>query len=173
VGQPFVGDIRMFGGNFAPANYAMCNGQTIPITQNETLFNLIGTTYGGDGVNTFNLPDLRGRVPVHMGNLLGNGFVQGEAAGLETVTVLTAQIPSHNHTAGCTNGNANQAGPGANIWATEPNGVTAFYTEAAPDGVMNGNLVGLTGGTQPHANIQPYLVINFIIALFGVFPSRN
>jgi microcystin-dependent protein len=169
VAQPFIGDIRMFGGNFAPASYAMCNGQLLAIVQNEALFALLGTTYGGDGVSTFQLPDLRGRVPIHSGNV----FVQGEVGGSEAVTVLTNQLPAHNHTAACTNGNANQAGPSGNIWATEPNGVTAFYTEAVPDKVMNGNLVGLTGGTQPHSNMQPFLVINFIIALFGVFPSRN
>jgi microcystin-dependent protein len=169
VASPFIGEIRMFGGNFAPFGYAMCSGQTIAISQNSALFALIGTTYGGDGQTTFNLPDLRGRVPVHV----GNGFTQGQVAGSETVTVLTNQIPPHNHTAGCTDGNANQAGPAGNIWATEPNGVTAFYTEVRPDGVMNPNLVGQTGGAQPHANIQPYLAINFIIALFGVFPSRN
>jgi microcystin-dependent protein len=163
----------MFGGNFAPINYAMCNGQLMAITQNEALFALIGTFYGGDGVSTFGLPDLRGRVPVHMGSLAGTTFNQGEAAGSETVTLVTGQIPAHNHSAGCTDGNANQAGPAGNIWATEPNGVTAFYTGARADAVMNANLVGQTGGTQPHANLQPYLAINFIIALFGVFPSRN
>jgi microcystin-dependent protein len=159
----------MFGGNFAPAGYALCSGQLMQIAQNSALFNLIGTTYGGDGVQTFGLPDLRGRVPVHM----GTGFVQGQRAGTETVTLLTSELPAHNHTAGCTDGNANKASPQGAIWATEPNGITAFYTELAADGTMNGNLVGLAGSSLPHSNIQPFLAINFIIALFGVFPSRN
>jgi len=159
----------MFGGNFAPRGYAMCNGQLMSISQNNALFALLGTTYGGDGVNTFSLPDLRGRVPVH----IGTGFVQGQSSGSETVTLLTSQLPAHNHSAGCTNGSANKAAPAGNIWATEPNGVTAFYTEMTSDSTMNGGLVGLVGGSQAHENLQPFLAINFIIALFGVFPSRN
>jgi microcystin-dependent protein len=169
LAQPFIGDIKMFGGNFAPYGYAFCNGQLMPISQNQALFALIGTTYGGDGVNTFALPDLRGRVPMH----IGPGFVQGQRAGTETVTLLTTQLPVHNHTAGCTDGSANQASPKGNIWATEPNGITAFYTELAADATMNANVVSLAGGSQPHTNLQPLLAINFIIALFGVFPSRN
>jgi microcystin-dependent protein len=170
MAQPFIGDIRMFGGTFAPSGYATCSGQTIAISQNPALFSLLGTTYGGDGVTTFNLPDLRGRVPVHV----GSGFVQGQVGGSEAVTLNGNQIPPHHHSAGCTDGNANQAGPGNNRWATEPNGITAFYTELPPDATMHANLVGLQPNeTLPHSNLQPYLAVNFIIALFGVFPARN
>jgi microcystin-dependent protein len=160
----------MFGGNFAPAGWMLCEGQQLPISQYETLFNLIGTTYGGDGQQTFNLPDLRGRLPIHQGTLSGNGttFTLGQRAGEENVTLTVPQIPSHTHpatgasTGGATTASGNTYGNGATIYST-----------AAPSVAMNPATVGPTGGSQPHSNFMPYLCVDFIISLFGVFPTQN
>jgi microcystin-dependent protein len=165
MGQPYVGEIRMFGGNFAPAGWMFCEGQLLPISEYETLFNLIGTTYGGDGQSTFALPDLRGRIPVHA----GNGFTQAQSGGAETVTLTTQQIPSHNHPALANSGSNGVASPANNYWGA----VTASdpYSNAAPDATMNTASIGFTGGTQPHDNFMQYLCVDFIISLFGVYPS--
>jgi microcystin-dependent protein len=167
VAQPYVGEIRMFGGNFAPAGWMFCEGQLLPISENETLFNLIGTTYGGDGQSTFALPDLRGRLPVHM----GNGFTLAETGGVETVTLTVSQIPAHSHAFIGTTSTAIDANPGGNIVAQAQ---TFFpYLNVPPTVAMAPQAVTSVGGNQPHSNFQPYLCVDFIISLFGVFPSQT
>jgi microcystin-dependent protein len=167
MSQPFIGEIRMFGGNFAPVGWAFCNGQIIPISQNDALFNLIGTTYGGDGQSTFALPNLQSRVPVHV----GPGFALGQAAGAETVTLTTSQIPAHSHVPQCNAGSGNQQGPGGGVWAQPSTGT--IYSNVAPSLVMDPASVASAGGSQPHDNMVPFLVINFILSLFGIFPSQT
>jgi len=168
MSQPFIGEIRMFGGLFAPYGYAFCQGQLLSISQYQALYALIGTTYGGDGVNTFALPDLQGRVPLHAGaDSFGNTYVQGEKAGTESVTLTSQQNPAHSHTV-VAQTTANAKSPSNTVYG---GGGTSIY-RASPSTQMNGAMVGVTGG-QPHDNMMPYLVINFIIALQGAFPSRN
>jgi microcystin-dependent protein len=156
----------MFGGNFAPVGWAFCDGSLIPISENPTLFNLIGTTYGGDGQNTFALPDLRSRVPVHV----GPGFALGQQAGVETVTLITQQIPAHSHVPLCNSGSGTAESPSGCVWAVPGSGTD--YNNVAPTVVMNPVAIGSTGGSQPHDNMIPFLVINYIISLFGIFPSQ-
>lgn len=168
MSQPFVGEIRMFAGNFAPVGWAFCQGQLLPISENETLFNLIGTTYGGDGQNTFALPSLASRVPVHV----GPGFALGQAAGAESVTLTTSQIPAHSHVPQCNNQNGAATGPSGNVWAVA-NPSVDIYNTIAPSLSMDPNAIGSAGGSQPHDNMIPFLVVNFIISLFGVFPSQS
>lgn len=169
--QPFIGQIMMFGGNFAPLGWAFCNGQLLPISEYEALFNLIGTTYGGDGMSTFGLPDLRGRVPVHQ----GAGFVLAETGGVESVTLTTAQLPVHSHAGGST-GNASSkpatdTDPAGRVFAVPSDGSNAYSGSSI--GVLGGGVTTLAeGGSQPHDNMQPYHCVNFCIALFGIFPSR-
>jgi microcystin-dependent protein len=168
MAQPFIGEIRMFGGNFAPLNWALCNGQLMAIDQNAALFQLIGTTYGGDGVQTFALPNLQSRFPMHQ----GNGFTLGQQGGTEKVTLTVNQLPAHAHPASCSSGGGNSGTPVGNFWCTDPAGNTAAYTKAS-NSQMAGSAIGTTGGSQSHENMKPFLVINFIIALFGIFPSQN
>ena len=165
--QPYVGEIRMFAGNYAPVGWMFCAGQLLPISEYNTLFNLIGTTYGGDGQNTFALPELRGRLPIHQ----GGGFTLAQSGGTETVTLTVQQIPSHSHPylASTTDGNA--ATPQNNVLAAST--AVKPYIVESPDAAMGPNSVGLTGGSQPHDNFQPYLCIEFIISLFGVYPSQS
>lgn len=164
MASPYIGEIRMFGGNFAPAGWAFCNGQLMQIVQNEALFNLIGTTYGGDGVNTFALPDLQCRIPVHV----GPGFVQGQKGGAENHTLTVQEIPSHTHNVvGMGQGTTNAVA--GNLYA---GGSVAAY-KATPGGTMNAAVVGNNVGSQPHDNMMPFLAVSFIISLFGVFPSRS
>jgi microcystin-dependent protein len=171
MSQPFVGEIRMFGGNFAPAGWAFCDGALIAISENDTLFNLIGTTYGGDGQSTFALPDLRGRLPIHMGSGAGlTTRVIGEMGGVESVTLTTQQIPIHTHAPLADSNSGNQTSPQNGIWATAS---ASRYSSSAPNLAMNNTLVGSAGGSQPHDNRMPYLTISFIISLFGVFPTQN
>lgn len=167
MAQPYVGEIRMFAGNFAPAGWMFCEGQLLPISENETLFQLIGTTYGGDGENTFALPDLRGRLPLHQ----GSGFVLAQSAGVEQVTLTVNQIPVHTHpmlASGNTSGSAN---PTNAVFGR----VTTFtpYTDDVSVGTtpLHPALILPVGGSQPHTNFQPYLCVDFIISLFGIFPS--
>lgn len=174
MGAPFIGEIRIFFGNFAPAGWALCNGQTMAISENETLFNLIGTTYGGDGQTTFNLPDLQGRVPIHP----GNGFVFAETGGSESVTLTTSQIPAHSHGAACNSAAGTSASPTGGFWAGEADTAIKPYTNTPfsstnPAANMNSLIVGSAGGSQPHDNMLPFLTVNFIISLFGIFPSQN
>jgi len=165
--MPYVGEIRMFAGNFEPAGWMFCDGRLLPISENETLFNLIGTTYGGDGQSTFALPDLRGRMPVHQ----GNSFVLGQAAGVESVTLTVNQIPIHAHSVTSEGTNAGtQPTPAGNFFAAAGVQLYAAAANAVPV-AMRAGLVGPTGGSQPHENFQPYLCMNFIISLFGIFPT--
>src|SRR5436853_139723 len=165
MAQPYVGEIRMFAGNFAPAGWMFCEGQLLPISENETLFNLIGTTYGGDGQSTFGLPDLRGRLPMHF----GNGFTLAETGGVEAVTLTVSQMPAHAHPLLATTTVATQQNVSPNVFAE----ATLFspYINVAPTTAMAPQTVGTTGGNQPHNNFQPYLCVDFIISLFGIFPS--
>jgi len=164
MGQPFIGEIRMFAGNFAPAGWMFCEGQLLPIAENETLFILIGTTYGGDGESTFALPDLRGRLPIHQ----GNGFILAETGGVETVTLTTQQIPVHSHAMTAFDKVGSEVSPGGNRPAQSFNVVP--YINDASTGAFNPAAVLPAGGNQPHENFQPYLCVSFIISLFGIFP---
>ncbi|MBL0163787.1 MAG: phage tail protein [Xanthomonadales bacterium] len=166
MAQPYVGEIRMFGGNFAPAGWMFCAGDLLPISENETLFNLIGTTYGGDGQSTFALPDLRGRVPVHQ----GNGFILAETGGAEEITLTSSQIPSHSHPMLASTNNASTANAQGNVLASTPS-YTPYISGMPLNAALNPNSISPIGGSQPHSNFQPYLCVNFIISLFGIFPS--
>ena len=168
MGTPYVGEIRMFAGNFPPSGWAFCNGAQLAISENDVLFQLIGTTYGGDGETTFNLPDLQSRVPVHMGSGAGQSFVIGQSGGEEQVTLTVQQIPVHSHVPLCNSSVGAQSDPTNGIWAQTPN---APYVTATPSLAMAASAIGPAGGSQPHDNMVPFLVINFIISLFGVFPS--
>jgi microcystin-dependent protein len=165
MAQPYVGEIRMFAGNFAPAGWMFCEGQLLPISENETLFQLIGTTYGGDGESTFALPDMRGRLPIH----LGNGFILAETGGAEEITLTVNQIPAHTHPVVVANAIGNQITPAGNVPAHSFN-VTPYINDA-PTTSFNAAAISSTGGSQPHTNFQPYLCVDFIISLFGIFPS--
>ena len=165
MAQPFVGELRMFAGNFAPAGWMFCEGELLPISEYETLFNLIGTTYGGDGESTFALPDLRGRLPLHQ----GNGFILAETGGAEEITLTVNQIPAHTHAPVVVGNQAgSQANPAGALPAQSYN-VVPFINDAVT-GNFNLNAVTSVGGNQPHTNFQPYLCVNFIISLFGIFP---
>lgn len=173
MSQPYVGEVRLFGGNFAPAGWMFCEGQLLPISEYETLFNLIGTTYGGDGQSTFALPDMRGRLPMHF----GNGYVLAETGGAEEVTLTVNQIPSHTHplvgmapTGAAPQGNATHQTPVAHMPA---GGTIKAFATTSPNVLMNAAAVDSVGGSQPHTNMMPYVCINFIISIFGVFPSQN
>jgi len=165
MAQPYVGEIRMFAGNFAPAGWMFCEGQLLPISENETLFQLIGTTYGGDGQSTFALPDLRGRLPTHQ----GNGFILAETGGAEEITLTVNQIPAHTHPLLASGGPGNVNAPGGNL--TGESAAVKIYVSEAPTASLNPATVGSVGGSQPHTNFQPYLCVDFIISLFGIFPS--
>lgn len=167
MAQPYVGEIRMFGGNFAPAGWMFCEGQLLPISENETLFQLIGTTYGGDGQSTFALPDLRGRLPIHQ----GNGFILAETGGAEEVTLTVNQIPAHSHALLANSALASIASPQGAVTAQSRQAGVDLYLEDAPQVNMAANAVSAVGGSQPHTNFQPYLCVSFIISLFGIFPS--
>lgn len=169
MAQPYVGEIRMFGGNFAPAGWMFCEGQLLPISENETLFQLIGTTYGGDGQSTFALPDLRGRLSMHF----GNGFILAETGGAEQVTLTVNQIPAHSHPMLASTGAATTSDPKNNVLADAPLATTFPYGTDAPLTPLSPNAVGPVGGSQPHNNFQPYLCVDFIISLFGIFPSQT
>ena len=179
MSDPFVGEIRMTGFNFAPTGWALCNGQTMSISQNAALFSLLGTTYGGNGVSTFNLPDLQGRVPIHKGNGAGlSVYVIGENGGAENVTLLSNNMPIHNHLVNVNNAGGTSADPTSKILAETSNGertpvLTNTYTTNAATGTLAPTAVSTAGGNVPHTNIQPFLTVNFIIALVGIFPSRN
>jgi microcystin-dependent protein len=166
VSEPFLGEIKMISWGFAPKGWAFCNGQFLPINQNQALFSLLGTTYGGDGRVTFALPDLRGRAPYHV----GQGMVEGERAGEEAHTLTLSELPPHNHIPNGSNVSGTLLTPANNTW-----GVTTQnpYASTNPDSAMDPATIGNTGGSQAHNNMQPYLVINFIIALIGIFPSRS
>lgn len=169
MAQPYVGEIRMFGGNFAPAGWMFCEGQLLPISGNDTLFQLIGTTYGGDGQSTFGLPDLRGRLPIHM----GNGFILAQTGGAEEVTLTVQQIPVHSHPLLASSATASATSPAGNVGARVTVASVFPYGTDAPLQPLSPLAVATTGGSQPHTNFQPYLCINFIISLFGIFPTPS
>jgi microcystin-dependent protein len=169
MSQPFLGEIRQFGFNFAPRGWAFCSGQLMPISQNDALFALIGTTYGGDGQQTFALPDLRGRVPVHP----GNAVQLGQVAGVESVTLLAQNLPPHNHGVMASADLAAGASPAGNVMGAKGRGGVDVYAPATNLTPLAGGAVGSAGSSQPHNNLQPMLVVNFCIALEGIFPSRN
>ncbi len=171
--QPYVGEIRMFAGNFAPEGWLFCEGQQLPISENEVLFQLIGTTYGGDGEETFNIPNLASRVPIHMGTGPdGTTYQLGEMAGTEQETLTTQQIPQHTHPLTASTAPGTQANPSGNVLAQTPISINP-YIEQDPVVAMNAASIGPVGGSQPHENTQPFLCINFIISLFGIFPSPS
>lgn len=171
--EPYVGEIRMFGGNFAPNGWMFCEGQSLPISENEVLFQLIGTTYGGDGQETFNLPNLASRVPIHMGTGPdGTTYQLGEMAGTEQETLTTQQIPNHTHPFTGSTANGTIVNPGGNVLAASTSSVQPLIQDVA-DTPLNAQCITPVGGSQPHENTQPFLCINFIISLFGVFPSQT
>jgi microcystin-dependent protein len=170
--DPFIAEIRMFAGNFAPRGWAFCDGQLLSISQNTALFSLLGTTYGGNGTTTFALPDLRGRVPMHAGQ--GPGLtdrILGEQGGEETHTLLVGELPAHSHPAYADSAVGTAAGPPGGLPGRNAAGIPAYGS--APSAMLHPGAVGVQGGGQPHNTMQPYLVINFIIALEGIYPSRN
>jgi len=167
VSQPFLGEIRIFAGNFAPTGWMFCDGQLLPISQNDALFQLIGTAYGGDGESTFALPDLRGRLPTHQ----GSGFILAETGGAEQVTLTVNQIPAHSHPFLATTNLGNQINPGGSVLSSSQGALP--YIEDLPTVNMAATVIPPVGGSQPHTNFQPYLCVNFIIAVVGVFPTQN
>jgi microcystin-dependent protein len=167
MAQPYVGEIRIFAGNFAPAGWMFCEGQLLPISEYETLFNLIGTTYGGDGQSTFALPDLRGRIPLHF----GNGFTLAETGGVEEVTLTVSQMPAHGHAFLGSTSQASSFAANNQVAATTQLVTQTPYGTDLPAVNLAPTAVGSTGGSQPHNNFQPYLCLDFIISLFGIFPS--
>jgi microcystin-dependent protein len=164
MAQPYVGEIRMFGGNFAPAGWQFCDGSQLAISENEVLFQLIGTTYGGDGESTFNVPDLRGRIPIHQ----GNGFTVGETGGVENVTLTVQQMPSHNHAMLASQAAGANNDPSGQLTAQHP--TMSLYAAVPPSVALSPSVIGGVGNNLPHSNMQPYLCVSFIISLFGIFP---
>ena len=174
MAQPYVGEIRMFGGNFAPAGWMFCDGQLLPISENETLFQLIGTTYGGDGESTFALPNLQSRIPIHFGTGPdGTTYQMAEMAGTEQETLTVQQIPSHNHAPLGSANSASQQSPAGAVLAnaTSPTLGILTYGSDTPFVPMNSQSISPTGGSQPHENTQPFLCVSFIISLFGLYPQ--
>jgi microcystin-dependent protein len=170
MAEPFVGEIRMFAGNFAPSGWLTCEGQLLPISEFETLFVLLGTTYGGDGESTFQLPDLRGRIPLHQ----GNGFVLAETGGHEQVSLLSSQVPAHTHGMPVSSATATSGIPTGNAVAdTSGAGMLTYQTAAAASVPMSAAAVGSVGQSLPHENRMPFLCVTFIISLFGIFPSQS
>jgi microcystin-dependent protein len=165
MSSPYLGEIRVVSFNFPPKGWALCNGQLLPINQNQALFSLLGTTYGGDGRVNFALPNLQGRVPIHA----GNGITLGEIGGELYHTLSLSELPTHTHLAFGSSNNPSAASPSGNLWATHTSGGYSGNANAS----MNAASINSTGGSQPHDNMSPYLVLNFIIALLGVFPSRT
>ncbi|MGZ8285668.1 MAG: phage tail protein [Allosphingosinicella sp.] len=175
MAQPYVGEIRMFAGNFNPNGWMFCSGQQLPIAENETLFQLIGTTFGGDGQETFNLPNFQSRFPIHMGTSSSSGvtYQLGEMAGTESVTLTVQQIPSHTHPLLASQDAGSQSNAGNQVLAAQ-SPVSIYRPNAvAPNSAMNASSVSPVGGSQPHENMQPFLAINYIISLFGIFPSQT
>jgi len=173
MSQPYIGEIRMVGFNFAPVGWQLCDGTLLPINENSALFNLIGTTYGGDGQSTFAVPDLRGRVPIHFGTGPGNSFQIGQMGGATQVTLTTPQIPSHTHTAQGAAGGLG-ASPVGQTWGDQGQTGTNVYAGTGGTEVeMSAQALATVGGNQSHANQSPYLAVNFAISLFGIFPSQT
>jgi microcystin-dependent protein len=166
MSEPFLGEMKLISWNYAPHGWAFCDGQLLPIAQNTALFALLGTTYGGDGVTNFALPNLRGRAPIHVGGTLSQGQTGGESA--HTLTI--AEMPAHTHRVEGSGDPGTKTSPAGNLWAAN---TANPFSNSAPNTTMAPGAVGVAGGSQPHTNLQPYLVLNMIIALQGIFPSRN
>lgn len=172
--SPFIGEIMIFAGNFAPKGWAFCNGQLLPISQNTALYSLLGTTYGGNGQTTFALPDLRSRMPNHAGQGLGlSSYVLGQSGGTENHTLLTTEMPSHTHNLAARNDAGNSTAAAGNIFAKEATGQTSVYSNQLPNAAMASGAIAPAGGSQPFSIQPPYLTLNYCIALEGIFPSRN
>jgi microcystin-dependent protein len=174
MSDPYIGEIRMFGGSFAPAGWAFCDGQLLPISENDALFNLIGTTYGGDGQETFALPNLQSRVPTHFGTspISGAPYQQGQSLGTESVTITSQQMPVHTHPMLGSGADGNSASATGNVPAVLPAATTkSAYGTLGPIGTLDPSSISPAGGNQPHDNSQPFLVVSFIISLFGIYPS--
>lgn len=172
--DPFIGEIKLFAGNFAPRGWAFCEGQLLPISQNTALFSILGTTYGGDGRTTFALPDLRGRVSIHPGHGPGlSNYFLGAKGGQEHVTLMINQMPSHNHEVRASSQGGNSPSPGNAVLGNTGGFDAEYVHNQPPDLIMNPSMVTNAGGNQPHENRQPYLAVNYIIALQGIFPSRS
>jgi len=169
MAQPYVGEIRIFAGNFAPSGWMFCEGQLLPISDNQTLFQLIGTTYGGDGQSTFALPDLRGRLPVHS----GNGFILAETGGVEQSVLTVQQLPAHTHPLLATRTTATANAPADRVLAASTGATVSPYGTDAPLTPLSPQAQTTTGGSQAHDNLQPYLCVSFILSLFGIFPTPN
>jgi len=167
---PYVGEIRMFGGNFAPVGWQWCNGNLVSISEYEVLYQLIGTTYGGNGTTNFGLPDLRGRVPLHMGTGAGGTYILGQPSGTETVTLASSQMPQHNHTYNASLTQGNQSNPTNEVIAS---GGLLIYKADPTTVQLSNTAIGFAGGNQPHENIQPFQCLNYIIAMFGVYPQQS
>ena len=171
MSNPFLGEIRMAGFNFAPRGWAFCAGQLLPISQNDALFALVGTIYGGDGQVTFGIPDMRGRVPINQGQGSSlSGYVIGQSAGVESVTLTTAQMPIHSHLVNAASGGSRSSSAAGNLLGS---GEADIYGHSAANVTLSPNAIGSSGGNQPHDNMPPYLALNFQIALEGIFPPRN
>lgn len=174
MSEPFIGQITLFAGNFAPRGWMFCQGQILAIAQNTALFSILGTTYGGNGTTTFALPDLRGRAPIQQGQGPGLPPYQlGQMGGEPAVTLIITQMPAHNHALMVDPNSGDQTTPQGHVLGAEASGATAFYSASNPSAMMNPAAIGLTGGNQPHDNMSPYLAINYIIAVEGIYPSRN
>ena len=177
MSDQFVGEIRIVGFNFPPKNWAFCNGQLMPITQNTALFSLLGTTYGGDGKSNFALPNLQGCAPMHFGQGPGlSPYFQGESGGSSTVTLLQSEMPLHTHAVNCTSANGTATSPAGNVWAMDKvgrQGQSLYASVQAPTTTMSSQALSQVGGSLPHNNMPPYLTMNFVIALAGIFPSRS
>jgi microcystin-dependent protein len=167
MSEPFLAEIRIYAFNFAPRGWAFCDGQILPINQNQSLYSLLGTTYGGDGRTSFALPDMRGRTPIHV----GEGHQQGQKSGEESHSISVSEIPNHSHQIQATNEQANKDDPEDNLWAAQPDGT--HYGSAGSDTSMSNASISSSGGGQAHENMQPFLTVMFAIALQGLFPSRN
>lgn len=167
MASPFLGQITVFSFGYAPKGWALCNGQLLPINQNQALFSLLGTFYGGDGRTSFGLPNLQGRVPVHM----GSGFTLGQSGGEDNHTLLVTELPAHSHQANCSMSAATVASPAGKFWAADNAGNLPYSTTGAA--AMAGGSITPTGGGQPHNNLAPYIGLNFAIAMQGIFPSQN
>jgi microcystin-dependent protein len=173
MAQPFVGEIRMFGGNFPPVGWMFCDGQTLPISENDVLFTLIGTTYGGDGQETFNLPNLQSRIPIHFGTGPdGVTYQLAEASGVEQVTLTTQQIPGHSHPLLGSTSLSDDPSPAGKLLGESRPGTLSFFQDVAAN-PMAATAIAPVGGSQPHENCQPFLCVNFIISLFGIFPTQT
>jgi microcystin-dependent protein len=174
MSESFIGQIQIFGFNFAPRNWAACNGQILSIQQNSALFAILGTTYGGNGTSTFALPNFQGRAPMHWGNGPAGNVVLGKMGGVESVTLTLDEMPAHTHQLNATNDLSNSGAPANNAYLAKTSGPPGTpYNNVATDTTLSPNAIGFAGNSQPHSNMQPYLTLNFCICLYGIFPSRN